>query len=77
MPLYRVTKTGFWGGILRTPGGRHGVVETAKPIPKKELPSWMEPMSKADNKKAEDKKIENPPSFIDEKENDDAGLETL
>ena len=77
MPLYRATKPGYWGGIYRDPDGKHPTVETAKPISKKDLPSWLEPVSAAASKKAETAKIDNPPSFIDPSEDDDAGVETL
>jgi len=44
MPKYKVKETGFFGGVLRVPGGRHDPVVTAKPIPTKEIPSWLELM---------------------------------
>ena len=42
MARYRVKEPGFFGGILRTPGGKHDPIVTARPIPKKKLPSWLE-----------------------------------
>lgn len=77
MPLYRATSPGFWGGIYRDPNGKHPLVETAKPIAKKDMPSWLEPVSANESKQAESKRIDNPPSFIDPGEDDDAGIETL
>lgn len=77
MPLYKATSPGFWAGVYRDPNGKHPTVETAKPLSKKELPSWLEPVSKTVAKKAETKKIEEPPSFIDANEDTDAGVETL
>lgn len=77
MPLYNVIAPGFWGGIYRNPNGRHSVVETAKPIAKKDMPSWLEPVSNVESKKAESKRIDNPPSFISADEDNDAGIETL
>lgn len=77
MPLYRATSPGFWGGVYRDPNGKNPMVETAKPIAKKDMPSWLEPVSAAKAKKAEADKIENPPSFIDPSDDNDAGVETL
>lgn len=45
MPEYKVLSPGFWGGTYRTPGGRHDPVVTASPIAKKDLPSWLEPIT--------------------------------
>ena len=77
MPLYRATSPGFWAGTLRSPNGKHPLVETAKPISKKDLPSWLEPVSAAESKQAETARINNPPSFIDAGDDTDAGIETL
>ncbi len=77
MSLYRATSPGFWGGIYRDPEGKHPMVETAKPIPKNNMPSWLEPVSAAASKKAESARIDSPPSFIDPGEDNDAGVETL
>lgn len=79
MPKYKVLKPGFFGGIFREPGGRHDPVVTAKPIPKKEQPSWLELM-KASAKKKDDVTTPNdtPDSFMGDKaDDDDAGVETL
>jgi hypothetical protein len=42
MAKYRVKEPGFYGGIYREPGGKHDPVVTARPIPRKKLPSWLE-----------------------------------
>ena len=39
MPKYSVIETGFFGGILRVPGGDHDPVVTAEPL--KPIPSWL------------------------------------
>lgn len=82
MPKYKVLKPGFFGGIFRTPGGKHDPVVTAKPIPKTKMGTWLEevvppkPLTKAEQKKAaaaEDKTNENENDFM----GDDPGVETL
>lgn len=42
MPRYRVLQPGFYGGVLRTPGGPHDPVVTPMPFPKDQTPSWLE-----------------------------------
>ena len=52
MPKYKVLKKGFFGGVLREPGGKHDPVITSKPFPKNETPSWLKLMTKADESRA-------------------------
>jgi len=77
MPIYDVTAPGFWGGVHRTPNGKNNTVVTAKPIPKDKVPAWLKPASKAKSAKAESAKIDNPPSFVDDDDDNKGGLETL
>jgi len=82
MPQYKVKEPGFFGGILRTPGGRHDPVVTAAPITKKDLPEWLEEIvpETSPNKKAATvtKPNEKVSDFMgDTKKDDDSGLETL
>lgn len=54
MPKYKVLENGYFGGIFRTPGGRHDPVVTSKPFPKGKIPNWLEEV-KEDKKKKTNK----------------------
>jgi len=73
MPKYRVKSPGFFGGVLREPGGKHDPVVTSKPIPKKEMPSWLE-LVKEDPKK---KNTAEPNDTVDSFMGDEDGVQTL
>ena len=81
MPKYRVLEAGFYADIYRTPGGRHDPVVTAKPIAKKDLPSWLEPIeetrTKPAAKKAAAKKAEKTEQALDFIGEENDGVETL
>lgn len=55
MPSYKVKQQGFFGGVLRVPGGRHDPVVTSKAIPKKDLPGWLEEIKEKPSKTTEKK----------------------
>jgi hypothetical protein len=74
MPKYRVLKTGFYGTVLRVPGGKHDPVVTSKPIPKKELPSWLE-LIKDDGKVKNE--VTEPNDTVDSFMGDEDGVKTL
>ncbi len=41
MPRYKVIAPGFFDGRLYHPDGKRPVLDTAKPFPKKKMPSWL------------------------------------
>lgn len=45
MAAYKVLAPGFYDSILYDPNGKRPVLYTDKPIPKKEMPSWLERIS--------------------------------
>lgn len=75
--LYKVIARGFYGGKLYDPDGKRPVLDVPKSFKKGELPSWLAEMPKVASRKAEAKKIDSPPSFIDPVEDDESGLEVL
>ena len=83
MPKYKVLEKGFYGGILREPGGRHDPVVTSKAIPKAKMPSWLEEIKPGKNNKAsENKPNEDVANFLGEdetaeKSQADVDIETL
>ena len=46
MPTYKVTKTCFYGGVHRTPNGRHARVVTDEPLDP--VPSYLKLVDDAD-----------------------------
>lgn len=82
MPRYKVTQPGFYGGIFRTPGGKHDPVVTAAPISAKKLPSWLEEIkedsSPAKKRGQATQPNEKPADFMGGQDQDnESGLETL
>jgi hypothetical protein len=78
MPKYRVLENGFFGGIFRTPHGRHNTVVTSKPFPKGKTPKWLEEVKEQKTNKAKAATVNVP----NEKESDfmgksEDGVETL
>jgi hypothetical protein len=79
MPTYKVTKKGFFGGVLREPGHpRHGFVVTAKAIPKGKLPSWLDEFKEKPSRSSSKKPNDTTQSFMGEDaESSTADIETL
>jgi hypothetical protein len=74
MPKYRVLANGFFGGIFRTPGGRHNTVVTSKPFPKGKTPKWLELVKEEKSNKSVNVPNEKASDFMGESED---GVETL
>lgn len=83
MPSYKVKQTGFYGGVLRTPGGKHDPVVTGKAIAKKDLPSWLEEIKEKPNRASKKQPNDTVESFLGDDEKPaqktgvDADIETL
>jgi len=81
MPSYKVLDKGFYGGVFRVPGGPHDPVITPAPIPKGEVPSWLELIKEetktAKSRKAAAEKVTVPNASPSDFTEDDDGVETL
>jgi hypothetical protein len=73
MPSYKVKEKGFFGGVLREPGGKHDPVVTSKPL--KPVPSWLEEIKSTPAQQR--KKTTKPKEKVEDFMGDDGGVETL
>ena len=60
MYKYKVTTPRFHEGVLYGPGTRRNFISYDKPFPKGKMPDGLEPVIKADEKKAVDQTLDTP-----------------
>ena len=77
MPSYKVLEKGFYGGVLRVPGGPHDPVVTSSPIAKAAMPSWLEEIKAPTSRKKAAEKVTVANSSAEDFIGDESGIETL